>query len=132
MAKLNKPEFTNYATVTRVVDGDTFDAVCILPFGIKCQQRFRLHGVDTPETWRSKTEAELKHGKEATTFVRNLIEHKLVLLKTFKDMAVYGRYEAEVWTVDEDGNAVDSLADLLKKNGLLKLSSYVDESNRVN
>ena len=121
--EIPRPIYVNYAVVNRVVDGDTWDCTALLPFGIKCDQRFRLHAVDTPETYRPKSEAEFIHGKQATEFVRNLIEGKTVLLKTHK-LAVYGRYEAELWVLDENWEPVDSLADLLRNNGLLKLKSY--------
>lgn len=112
----------NYkATVLRVVDGDTFDAIVDLGFNITKKQRFRLKDVDTPETWRPKTEAEREHGKLATAFVKNLIEEKQVILTSVK-AAVYSRYEAYV-TI-EDGS---DLGTLIVDNGFQKLEFYTDE-----
>jgi endonuclease YncB( thermonuclease family) len=126
MSSINKPEYINYATVDKVIDGDTYDCTVHLPFGIFCKQRFRLHGADTPETWRPKTESEARHGKKATDYVVSAIEGKEVILKTYKDIGVYGRYTAEVWILSVNRTPVNSLADLLKDAGLLKLDSYTD------
>ena len=115
------------AYVIRVVDGDTYDVQIDLGFGLtygreKAPVRLRLKGVDTPETWRPKTEAEREHGEKATTFVKDLIEDQFVMVKTYK-MGIYGRYEAEVFVEDAEGNIMD-LGQLLTDNGLVKLDSY--------
>ena len=99
----------------RVVDGDTFKAEVDLGFGIKVTRTFRLYGVDTPETHRPKSEAERKLGKEATRFVRDLIDGRNVTLRTHKDRTgKYGRYLADV--VFPEG----TLSDILKKERLTK------------
>lgn len=108
------------AIITRVVDGDTFDAVIDLGFKIVSHQRLRLKGVDTPETWRPKSEAEKIHGKQATEFVSNLILDKEVILTSVKS-AVYNRYEAYVEL--EDGS---DLGELLIENNFIKKDSYED------
>jgi len=111
----------NYkAIVNRVVDGDTFDATVDLGFGIFKKHRFRLKDVDTPETWRPKTEAENKHGMEATKYVVELIENKSVILSSVKS-AVYSRYEAYVTLVDGS-----DLGKLLIEHGFEKLDKYED------
>ena len=106
------------ALVTRVVDGDTFDATVELGFGISTKQRFRLKAVDTPETWRPVNELEKEHGEKATNFVKDLIEGKVVTL-TSVQIAAYNRYDAFVTT--EDGK---DLGQLLIENDLVKLESY--------
>jgi len=109
----------NYkALVTRVVDGDTFDATVDLGFTVSVQQRFRLKDIDTPETWRPKTTTEAEHGAKAKNFVINLIEGKEVTLTSVK-AAVYNRYEATVTLI----NGTD-LATLLRENGFEKLDKY--------
>jgi len=111
----------NYkATVLRVVDGDTFDAVVDLGFETAVKKRFRLKDIDTPETWRPKTRAERVHGELATTFVKELIENKQIVLTSVKS-AVYNRYEAYVKL--EDGN---DLGKLIVDNGFQKLEAYED------
>lgn len=62
-----------YATVLRVIDGDTFEALVDLGFGIEQKFKIRLDGVDTPEV-------NTDEGKMAKEFVRQLIEGKQVML----------------------------------------------------
>lgn len=55
--------FRYIGTITKVVDGDTVDAVIDLGFTISVRERFRLlginapeiHGPETPEGLKSKT-----------------------------------------------------------------------------
>jgi micrococcal nuclease len=108
----------NYrAFVTRVVDGDTFDANVDLGFGIYHKVRFRLRGIDTPETWRPKTEAEREHGIKATEFVNELIGGKEITIQTYK-MGIYGRYECDVLL------GAKTLSEVLKEEGYEKLAAY--------
>jgi micrococcal nuclease len=116
----------NYkAIVTRVVDGDTFDATVDLGFGVFKKHRFRLKDVDTPETWRPKTKAEDIHGEAATAFVTTLIEGQNVILSSVKS-AVYSRYEAYVTL--SDGS---DLGTLIVENGFEKLDKYEDIDDTV-
>lgn len=107
------------AFVTRVVDGDTYDVSVALGFGIKMDIRVRLHGIDTPETWRPKTNSEREHGEKATKFVRDLILNKTVSIKTYK-LGIYGRYSASVLL--PDGR---DLVSLLKMSSFEKRNDYV-------
>jgi micrococcal nuclease len=115
----------NYkAHVLRVVDGDTMDIIIDLGFGISYGRedhpvRIRLNDIDTPETWRPKTAAENEHGERATARVKELIEGKEVIIKSYK-LGIYGRYAADVF-IPETG---ESLADILKREGFEKKSSY--------
>lgn len=65
--------YTYDALIVRVVDGDTVDAEVDLGFSLKYNARFRIKGLDTPETWRPKSEAERVHGKAATGFATELL-----------------------------------------------------------
>ena len=113
------------AIITRVVDGDTFDAEVDVGFSITINHRFRLKGIDTPETWRPKTEAEREHGEKATLFVKNLIEGKEVLLTTNK-LGIYGRYETDLVFFDADGFE-HNLCTLLLIKGFEKRDDYTDD-----
>jgi len=107
-------------SVIRVVDGDTYDIEIDLGFHTKRTERFRLMGIDTPETWRPKSEAERTHGLKANEFVRRLIEDETVTLSSSKSSAgIYGRYECSIQL--KDGR---DLATLLKTKGFEKLESY--------
>jgi micrococcal nuclease len=88
------------AKVLRVVDADTFDAEVDLGFGIKMTQRFRINDYDAPETYRPKSEAEKKHGKEATTRAIELVMDKDIILRSTRLAGIYGRYGADIWLPD--------------------------------
>ena len=105
------------AIVNRVVDGDTYDITVSLGFDINVKVRFRLKGVDTPETWRPKTEAEKEHGALATQAVKDLIEGEYVTINTYRKDK-YGRYLCDI-----NINEID-LAEFLRAKDLLKRDSY--------
>lgn len=106
------------ALVTNVVDGDTYDVVVDLGFEINFAIRIRLNGIDTPESWRPKTEGERAHGESATRFVKILIEGQEVIVRSHK-LGIYGRYAADVKLLDGT-----DLAALLKEKGFEKRPSY--------
>ena len=60
--------------VVRVIDGDTVlvDASADMPAEL-ADLRVRLRGVDTPETWRPRCEAEREAGEAATAFTREAL-----------------------------------------------------------
>lgn len=79
------------ATVTSVVDGDTFEADVDLGFGLTARQTFRLHSVDAPEV-------DTEEGIAAKRFVVLQLmksEGRVILKVTALDK--YGRYVADVW-----------------------------------
>ena len=112
----------NYnAFVKRVVDGDTYDLVVDLGFQTQATIRARLRGIDTPETWRPSCDEELRHGVQATKFVKSWIENTTININSYK-LGVYGRWEVDVF-IEED-NKMFSLADLLVENNLTKREKY--------
>lgn len=84
------------AQVLRVLDGDTFEALIHLGFGVVQLFRIRLEGVDTPEL-KGKTKAAALRAKEA---LRNLIEGKNVFLRESAKKDKYGRALARVETAE--------------------------------
>ena len=79
------------ATVTSVVDGDTFEADVDLGLGLTARQVFRLHGVDAPEV---DTEA----GVAAKRFaVLQLMKRQGQVILYIIGRDKYGRYLADVW-----------------------------------
>lgn len=85
--------------VLRVVDGDTFIGRVDLGFKVTTEQRFRVKGIDTPESYRPTTEAERIHGKAATKRAKELLDGKIVYIKTSKT-GKFGRWIASV-TLDD-------------------------------
>ena len=97
----------NYlATVERVVDGDTLDMLVDLGFDVSVRERFRVYGLNTPETHTTDAK-EKAAGLAAKEFVTALLAKQPVPLAvtTHKDdKEKYGRYLADVAiTVDENG-----------------------------
>ena len=64
--------WTYKARLLRVVDGDTYDFEVDMGFYMRCSQRFRLLGVDTPELRRG-SEKSKQAGRDATEFVKQVL-----------------------------------------------------------
>ena len=106
------------AEVLRVVDADTFDLLVDVGFSITLKERFRLNGVDAPETWRPKTQAEREHGEKANAAVEELMPvGKKVTIITYKEDK-YKRYLCDIKVGETD------VAEYLRSRDLLKKESY--------
>lgn len=92
--------------VIRVIDGDTFDALVELGFGVTQKFRIRLYGINTPEN-------NTNEGDKASFIVKKLIENKSVKLIEAKNKDKFGRALAKVKM--ENGQ---DLTDYLIKEGL--------------
>ncbi len=111
------------AKIERVVDGDTMDIVIDLGFKITTNQRIRLEGINTPETYNVKrTSEEYRKGLAAKEFVvqRVAANNNEAIVETAKDTGKYGRYIATVWLAD---NSI-SLNDELVEKGFAVRVSY--------
>lgn len=85
---MTSPWWFGHATCKRVVDGDTFDAIVDLGFGVSISQRFRLKGVNAPE-------ANETGGADATRALKQFLpEGSAMGMKVWR-ADKYGRYEAE-------------------------------------
>ena len=65
--------FEYNATVTKVVDGDTIDAMVDLGFGTWKKVRIRMHGINAPES-RTRDLEEKKKGLAAKTRLIEMLE----------------------------------------------------------
>lgn len=84
--------FEYSAKVVEVIDGDTIDVVIDLGFNVLHTLRVRLYGINTPET-RTKNKEEKQKGLNAKARLKELIEGKIVKIKTQKDETEkFGRY----------------------------------------
>jgi micrococcal nuclease len=90
MAKNRKNKY--YGQIIRVIDGDTFEAMIELGFGVVQKFCIRLNGIDAPEKNTDK-------GRKAKEFVRQLIENKQVIV-TDVGTEKYGRALASVQLMD--------------------------------
>ena len=105
-----------YIEVTRVIDGDTVDALIDLGFNTYLKKRIRLHGIDTPEI-RTKNLAEKEKGYIAKERLEELLNKhdghaELISYGTGK----YGRCLGVLRVKTER----DSLNDILLKENLAK------------
>lgn len=115
------------AHITRVLDGDTFDAVVDLGMGIKVAIIIRLRGFDAPET-RTTNKAEKAHGMAAKTYATTQLNGKYVIITKLR-MDLYSRYLAEVRyeVEDPDGKkSIISFKDRMTEVGYKKLKHYPD------
>lgn len=124
-------QYARQIEVVRVVDGDTYDVFVDLGFAASMKIRVRLKGIDTPETWRPRNEAEAKHGQAAKEFVAAAFSKYSATMQTFKDRAsIYGRWTADIYLQTGASGQVDEwelLADMLRDEGFEKLAGYPDE-----
>lgn len=90
------------ATVIKVVDGDTIDLMVSLGFDTSVKGRFRLVGVNTPESYGASACPEGVAAKAFTTAA--LPVGAEVVVVTSKDKKEkYGRYLAEVYKLEKNG-----------------------------
>lgn len=115
--------YTYRATVERVVDGDTLDLIIDLGFKITTNQRIRLRGINTPETYNVKKDSdEYKRGMAAKEYVIGRMEEnqQKVIIETEKDVGKYGRYIGIIRMSD----STQSLNDELVEKGLAVYAKY--------
>ena len=117
MSRRKKKEISKYeykATLVRVVDGDTCDALIDLGFNTWVKKRIRFMGVDT---WESRTRnlEEKKKGLEAKAFTKHLLENSDEGKFALRSHGVgkYGRVLGELFVKGHE----TSVNELLKENG---------------
>ena len=94
--------YTYHATLERVVDGDTIDALVDLGFDTWKKVRIRMHGMDA---WKSRTrnKEEKKKGLAAKARLIELLEsndNKFILLS--HGVGKYGRCLGEIYVENTD------------------------------
>jgi micrococcal nuclease len=94
--------YTYRATVMHVVDGDTVDLSVSLGFEMSYKARFRLVGINTPESYGPVACDEGRAAKQHLVYL--LKEGTPLVVKTTKDRKEkYGRFLAEVFLLDAEG-----------------------------
>jgi len=88
------------ASVTRVVDGDTFDAMVEVWPDIIVKSRIRITPIDTPEV-KAATQCERDLARRSTIALEALIAAKVVTISTDRKDA-FGRMLASVRILDTD------------------------------
>ena len=90
-----KPQFTYKATVERVVDGDTVDALIDLGFDTWKRIRIRMMGMNAPES-RTRDLEEKKLGLAAKDRLIELLKVKEFVLESH-GVGKYGRCLGTLW-----------------------------------
>lgn len=109
-----QPPYIYRATVTNVVDGDTFDAVVDLGFNVQTRIRFRMLGLDTAEL-SSPDPGQRVLAIKARTFLTNAALNQQATIHSHK-ADKYGRWLAELFI---DGKPL-SINNQLLLEGLAK------------
>jgi len=110
------------ATVERVVDGDTVDLFVEAWPTFILQDRFRLLGINAPET----RGAEKIEGKKSTEWLRaKLAPHAQIIVRIPEKRArgKYGRWLGILLVPGEDGKLID-LNTLMVREGFAKVANY--------
>lgn len=82
---------------SRVIDGDSMVFEIDLGFRLSIKKTIRVLDLDTPETFRPKSDKEKEHGEQAKKVANELLLHKFVTLRTEKDRnGYYGRLLASI------------------------------------
>lgn len=81
--------------VLRIVDGDTFDALIDLGFGVFTKKRIRMWGINTPES-RTRDLAEKKLGLAAKESLKTLLEGGTCDIESLS-IGKYGRVLGVAW-----------------------------------
>jgi len=111
------PSYEFPVVISRVVDGDTVDARIDIGVKIVYEERIRLLGIDTPESFTSNKKEKVL-GKAAKARIKELIAlantlpkkrgKKDVVLKTSKDgKGKFGRILGEIWINSNTGEGIN-------------------------
>lgn len=116
------------ATITNVVDGDTFDMDIDLGFHIHIHERVRLLDIDTPEKFGS----EKKLGLIVKQYAENNFLNKEVVIQSEKadiaaDTDSFGR-----WLVRVIVNGEKDIRDIYNSLGVNKKYDTYSEDNVLN
>ena len=98
MSDNTKAAWRYEASLLRVIDGDTVDAMIDLGFSTHRKVRIRFYGINTPET-RTKDAEEKKAGKKATARLIELLQasDNSFILKSW-GIGKFGRCLGELFT----------------------------------
>ena len=89
--------FEYNATVTKVVDGDTIDAMVDLGFGTWKKVRIRMHGINAPES-RTRNLEEKKKGLAAKArLIEMLKENENQFILISHGVGKFGRCLGEIY-----------------------------------
>jgi len=117
--------FVYPAEVVRIVDGDTLDLIVDLGFRTYLRDRFRLYGIDTPETYGVKKDSEeYAEGMKAKLRLEELLaldNDGVVKVVTHKDkQGKYGRWLVDLFVTLPNSDEAIHVNQTLIEEGLAK------------
>ena len=118
------PPYKYFATVNRVVDGDTVDLAIDIGMNIDFNTRCRLFGIDAWETRGPERARGLLAKDRLIELIKDAASENegRILIQTVKDKTgKYGRYLVTLWN---PGNDVHSLNDRLVIEGHAEAREY--------
>jgi micrococcal nuclease len=90
------------AQLSRVIDGDTIDAVIELGFGLKLTERLRLAGIQAPEIFGIPAhDPEFKKGMQAKKFLQEKLQDTPFRIRTEK-RGKWRRWLADIYLPNSD------------------------------
>ena len=100
--------YTYRATVTKVVDGDTIDALVDLGFDTWKQVRIRLNGINSPES-RTRDLEEKARGLAAKARLKEILkENKNKFILVSHGVGKYGRCLGEIF-LNQNSDSINNL-----------------------
>ena len=113
------------ARLQRVVDGDTVDLVVDLGFSTFKAERFRLSGINAPES-RTKDLEEKTRGKAATKFLEELLgSGEDLLIETELDKkGKYGRYLCTIYAPVQGFTTLQNVNRMMVNKGHAVFKEY--------
>lgn len=112
--------YTYKAQVKEIIDGDTVDLTVSLGFHMQFEGRFRLFGINTPESYGKEA---CEAGKVAKEYLKGLLPPgTAIIVKTDRDKTEkYGRFLATLYLLDPKGvPAAEAVNQTLVKLGHAK------------
>ena len=109
------------AKVTSVYDGDTCTVDIDLGLGTWIHgEKIRLSGINAPEV----RGAEREDGLKSRDFLRDLIDGKEIVIRTFEDdKGKYGRYLGEIFLANDGGQFIN-INDQMVSEGFAEYKDY--------
>ena len=93
-----KPEpFSYNATVVKIIDGDTVDALVDVGFSIMTKKRIRFRGINTPESRTRDTEEKVKGVAAKDRVIELLSENDNKFVLKSYGVGKYGRCLGELF-----------------------------------
>ena len=100
--------YTYNATVIKVVDGDTIDALVDLGFDTWKQVRIRMNGINTPES-RTRDLEEKARGLAAKARLKEILkENKNKFILVSHGVGKYGRCLGEIF-LNQNSDSINNL-----------------------